>query len=356
MATRVFVYTKLELRGVIRFLWAQGKRPAQIHREMSAVYGDDFMSLENVCKWVTQFADNRTSLDESSNSGRPRTSVTPANSVRVETVVQEDRRRTVKSIATTLDMSYGSVYDILHDTLGYRKVAARWVPRSLTEDNKADRMMTCLDHLATYLNDGTTFLDNIVTGDETWVHHFIPESKQASMVWKHPWSPPPKKFKVTQSAGKIMATVFWDYRGVLLVDFNPKGHTINAQTNSETLKRLKLTIKWKRPDRNVGDVILLHDNARPHVARVVSDQIASWGWQVLKHPPYSLNLAPSDYHMFGPLKRGLAGQHFGNDDEVKEAVRQWLRCQPDSFFRLGIENLVVRWDKCLNTLGDYIEK
>ena len=179
---------------------------------------------------------------------------------------------------------------------------------------------------------------------------------QASMVWKHPWSPPPKKFKVTQSAVKIMATVFWDYRGVLLVDFNPKGHTINAQMYSETLKRLKLAIKRKRPDRNVGDVILLHDNARPHVARVVSDQIASWGWQVLKHPPYSPDLAPSDYHLFGPLKRGLAGQHFGNDNEVKEAVRQWLRCQPDSFFRQGIENLVVRWDKCLNTLGDYVEK
>lgn len=356
MATRVCLYTKLELRGVIRFLWAQGKRPAQIHREMTAVYGDDFMSLENVCKWVAQFADNRTSLDESGNSGRPRTSVTPANSARVESMVQEDRRRTLKSIAMALDMSYGSVYDILHDTLGYRKVAARWVPRSLTADNKAARMMTCLDHLETYRHDGTTFLESIVTGDETWAHHFTPESKQASMVWKHPWSPSPKKFKVTQSAGKIMATVFWDHRGVLLVDFHPKGHNINAQTYCSTLKRLKQEIHRKRPDRNVDDVHLLHDNARPHVAHVVSDQIASWGWQVLKHPPYSPDLAPSDYHLFGPLKRGLAGQHFDSDDEVKAAVRQWLRDQPASFFRLGIENLVARWDKCLSTLGDYIEK
>jgi [histone H3]-lysine36 N-dimethyltransferase SETMAR len=81
-------------------------------------------------------------------------------------MVQEDRRRTLKSIAMALDMSYGSVYDILHDTLGYRKVAARWVPRSLTADNKAARMMTCLDHLETYRHDGTTFLENIVKGDE----------------------------------------------------------------------------------------------------------------------------------------------------------------------------------------------
>src|SRR5215467_10059480 len=104
MAARVCVYTKLELRGVIRFLWAQGKRPAQIYREMTAVYGDDFMTLENVCKWVAQFAGKRTSLDESSNSGRPRTSVTPVNSARVESMIQEDHRRTLKSIAKALDM------------------------------------------------------------------------------------------------------------------------------------------------------------------------------------------------------------------------------------------------------------
>ena len=117
---------------------------------MAAVYGDDFMTLENVCKWVSQFADNRTSLDNSSNSGRPRTSVTDDNITRVETVIKDDRRRTVKDIAMELGISYGSVHDILHDTLGFRKVAARWVPRCLAEDHKANRMMTCLDHLESF--------------------------------------------------------------------------------------------------------------------------------------------------------------------------------------------------------------
>lgn len=72
-----------------------------------------------MCKWVAHFADNRKSLDESGNRGCPRTSVTPANSVRVESMVQADRRRALKAIAKALDMSYGSVYDVLHDTLGY---------------------------------------------------------------------------------------------------------------------------------------------------------------------------------------------------------------------------------------------
>jgi len=61
----------------------------------------------------------------------------------------------------------------------------------------------------------------IVTGDETWIHNYDPESKQQSMQWKHASSPRPRKFKVQASAGKIMCTIFWDAEGILLIDFMP---------------------------------------------------------------------------------------------------------------------------------------
>lgn len=60
-------------------------------------------------------------------------------------------------------------------------------------------------------------LAQIVTGDETWVHHYERESKQDSVQWHKKGTPPPKKFKVSQSAGKIMVTVFWDSEGILLI-------------------------------------------------------------------------------------------------------------------------------------------
>jgi len=59
------------------------------------------------------------------------------------------------------------------------------------------------------------FLDSIVTTDETWVHYFMPESKRSSMQWHHPESPKLRKAKTTFSAGKVMATIFWDSKGVL---------------------------------------------------------------------------------------------------------------------------------------------
>jgi hypothetical protein len=72
----------------------------------------------------------------------------------------------------------------------------------------------------------------------------------------------------------------------------------------------------------------------------------------MEHAPYSLDLAPSDYHLFGPLKKFLAGQRF----DAKTAVQRWFHAQLAEFYNSSISKLVVRWDKCLNRGGDYVEK
>jgi hypothetical protein len=71
---------------------------------------------------------------------------------------------------------------------------------------------------------------------------------------------------------------------------------------------------------------------------------------------YSPDLAPSDYHVFGPLKEALGGKQFSTDDEIKEAVHRWLRSQSDEFFSRGIQALVKCWHTCTEHGGDYVEK
>src|ERR1051325_474631 len=107
-------------------------------------------------------------------------------------------------------MSRGSVQKVLQDNLKFRKVSARWVPRQLKPEQQAIQMTTSLDNLQRYNDEGEAMLERIVTGDETWVDRYQPESKQALMQWKHKDSPTPTKFRVVPSAGKVMARVFWD--------------------------------------------------------------------------------------------------------------------------------------------------
>ena len=118
---------------------------------------------------------------------------------------------------------------------------------------------------------------------------------------------------------------------------------------------LRPAILSKRRGRLTQGVLLLHDNARPRTAHLTINTIWQLNWEVLKHPAYSPDLAPSDFHLFGPLKNALRGQ-FAADDEVKEAVHDWLRSQPQTFFSNGIKKLTDCWAKCIEKKGDYIEK
>ena len=103
-----------------------------------------------------------------------------------------------------------------------------WVPKMLKEKHKNHRAACALTFLMCYHKEGDSMLSHVVTGDETWVSHITPDSKQQSLHWKHTGSPKRKKFKQTFSTRKIMCTILWDRQGVLLVEFLPQGTTINC--------------------------------------------------------------------------------------------------------------------------------
>ena len=176
------------------------------------------------------------------------------------------------------------------------------------------------------------------------------------MEWRHSTSSRSKKFKSQQSAGKVMVTVFWDSVGVILVDFMSKGATINSDVYIHTLKKLKARIQRVRPVLKMSKVLLQHDNARPHTSLKIREVISSFGWTRISHLPYSPDLAASDFHLFGPLKESLRGRHFSRDEEVKTAVRKWLKTQLVKFYNEEICALVERWEKEVWKAGDYIEK
>ncbi|GFR59852.1 histone-lysine N-methyltransferase SETMAR [Elysia marginata] len=117
-----------------------------------------------------------------------------------------------------------------------------------------------------------------------------------------------------------MATAFWDTQAVIFVDLLSRGETVNSDSYIDILKRLWARILRVRPDMDIGNVLLLHDNARTHTSIRTRETISSFGWTTLPHPSHSPDLAPSDFHLFDPMKQGLRGKHYENDKEAKSAV------------------------------------
>jgi histone-lysine N-methyltransferase SETMAR len=147
-----------------------------------------------------------------------------------------------------------------------------------------------------------------------------------------------------------MASIFWDRKGILLVDFMPPGATIKVAAYSDTLTQLQQTIQNKRGMLSHG-VCLLHHNAWSHSAHITTALLEEFKWDVLDHLPYDSDLAPSDFHLFLHLKKHLAGKNF-NNDEVQEEVMTWFKGQVADFYDSGIQQLVPRLNKCLDNAGD----
>lgn len=346
--------SKVDQRAVIQFLTAEGCQPVEIHNRMKAVYGDKCVSKTTVVDWAKMFREGRELMTDLPRPGQAHIVATKKAIDEMDAAIRVNRRRSLRSLAQEFDVSLGTVQMVVRKQLNYRKVCSQWVPRLLTDRHKEQRMVWSVNHLLRFEEEGDAFLLRIVAGDESWCHHFEPCSKTASMQWKHPGSPKPKKFKSALSAGKVMLTAFFDHEGVLLLDFKEPCVNINAVRYKDTLDKLHTAIKNKRPGMLSRGVILLHDNARPHVANIVQESLLKKKWEVLPHPAYSPDLSPCDFHLFGPLKKFLKGQRFESDEEVRATVIEWFKKQPMSFFSDGIRRLPKQWDACVNASGDCI--
>lgn len=188
------------------------------------------------------------------------------------------------------------------------------------------------------------------------VLYFDPLCKRESMEWRSPDEPRPVKARVQQSRRKIMATVFWDYAGVLLVDFKEEGTTVNAKYYATLLEKLKVAITQKRPGKWTKGVLLLHDNAPVHTAAVAKAAVAKCRFEEIPHPPYSPDMAPSDYYLFRDLKKELRGRKFLEENEIFRAVWAFFNGKTSEYYFNGIAALYKRSEKCISIRGSYIEK
>ena len=107
------------------------------------------------------------------------------------------------------------------EELGMQRFAAKFVPRILTDDQKQQGVSVCTE-LRQLAPDDETFLSRVITGDESWVYGYDPETKRQSSQWKSPTSPRPKKARRVKSNLKSMIITFFDIKGIVHKEFVPR--------------------------------------------------------------------------------------------------------------------------------------
>ena len=176
----------------------------EIKEGLQNIYGDSSFTNSCIHKWFHRFSDGTKSVKDCPCSGQKVTVSTDKRISAIEEYVMKDRQITVRQVGENFDIGYGTAQDILTNVLGMRRVCALWVPRLLVPDQKTVRVQICTKLQQRLSYEGDSFLNKVITCDETWFHFFEPESKQQSSMWKQTWSPSPVKARLSKSVFKVM--------------------------------------------------------------------------------------------------------------------------------------------------------
>lgn len=350
-------FSERDKRVAIFVQFRLGVSVDECHQLLSTVFDNQAPSLSTVKRWFARFKLGLFDLDDQPSTGRPISSITDRTIALVKQMVDEDRRVTVQEIEKEVGIAHSTVLKILHDELKMRKLCARWVPHQLSEDNIKARLTFCNTMLERFDAGSSKDVSYIVTGDETFVYNYDPETKEQSKQWVPEKEGAPTKFARQRSVGKIMIAVFFRRSGILEPIVLEPGQTVTAQWYSETcLPKLIDSLRDERPRTGEKNLLLHQDNAPAHQAKLTQNFLKLTGFQVLPHPAYSPDLAPCDFFLFPKIKKNLKGKRFQSREEVLNAVNAELKAVKIDDLNACFTNWFYRMKKCINCNGSYFEK
>jgi histone-lysine N-methyltransferase SETMAR len=219
---------------------------------------------------------------------------------------EKSSTKTVTEQSMSSQTPLGSVIEFagdLNDNMNMQRMAAKLVPRLLTNDQK----QRCK------ANEDPTFISRIITGDESWIYSYDPETKQQSSQWKSPQLPRAKrkrKARQVRSSTKSMLIVFFDVKGVGRREFVPPNATVNSDFYCDVLRRLRENVRRKKPEIWCNHNRFLHRDMEPaHTSLQTTGFVTNNNMVIVPHSPYSLDLGSCDFALFPKLKMKLKRRH-----------------------------------------------
>jgi histone-lysine N-methyltransferase SETMAR len=326
-----------------------GKSAEETFEDFKQCYGALVPELRTISGWYRELPELGTLRVLRLSPGRPRDPTLPMD---IASYLEMHPNASVKQIATCLHKAQSTIRDTLRNRLDMEKVSFRYVPHDLSESNKAARVKLASELKSILLNQAETCFRNIVTGDESWIY------------WKNPprarsmkrGTPRPTLARRNIGAKKTMLTVFFSGERFWVVDFLPPKLTMTA---SVFIHRILAPLRaaFDDADDNVGRPLLVHcDNAAPHRSRETVSFLSLNNLIPLNHPPYSPDLSPADFFLFGDLKEHLKGHNFFSQEELEKEVNRYLGDIPREMLQKVFHDWIRCCEEVIGTGGDYIRR
>lgn len=230
--------------------------------------------------------------------------------------------------------AFSKLAALVHSAAINPKAFYRHSPGVLTDSRKQERVSASRDFLGKYLSMSDAFLRQIITGDELWLSYLDPETGQRR---------------------KTYCTLFWNRSQHLFVEFLPPEMQLTGEVYTAQVEKLYDEMKKHNRELFEHDRLLLVDNSSQHTCYSSRMMMHKCGFIQLLLPPYSPDLAPSDYHLFPLLRKHLKRRTLVGKQQLEYEVNKFLTGLTGEVYSEGLDSLVPRHQKCILAGGEYIE-
>jgi len=278
---------------------------------------------------------------------------TDANTSRVFDFFTEQPKSTVKYIADTLQLSDSTVHRILVDELLFRKVCSVWVPHTLTDDNRQQRVACCQGLLQLYDDYSEYELLRLwATQDESWIPFESVGNKEDNKACLPIVTPRPVVVRPQLTAMKTMLSIAFTGNGKVFADVTERGETIDSERYVNFVRNTGEHWRTLRSDPTcLRELLWQHDNARPHTSATSKAFFVKREVQLVSQSPYSPDLNQCDRWLFKKLKHRLRHEKLTCAQDVLKATLEIFRGIPQDSSQSceSFRNIAIPLSPCMET-------
>jgi len=321
---------------------------------LQAAFGESCLSWSKTFEWYSHSKSGCRSFEDNPRPGRLSTSHTEETVAHVREIIHADWCLTIRKAAKDGGIAFGMSQKILTEKLQIRHVSAKFVPCLLMVEQKDDHLSVCTD-LCERAQNNPKFISSVITGDESWVYRYDPETKKMYCQWKTASSPRPKKTWQVKSNVRTMLIAFFNIDGLVLHDYVTRGQMVNKEFYKTVLQCLHDTVCRHHPEKwHSSNWILHHDKAPAHRTVTTKEFLVKHNILSLPYPPYSPDLALCDVFLFLQLKRTMKVRRF-DDGEIQANTMRQMRAITKSDYKGCFCQWQECWNKCVQAQGHYFK-
>ena len=302
-------------QDVIKEMVEQNQKFPEIQNALIVKFGEQALGKSSIYEYIKRAKLGLPMVQESHNSG---TKIDEQLLITIQQEVQKSQFFSVRSLAHKLNCCPNLVYRYLTDELHLVFKKTKWIPHSLNFSQKKNRKEMSLELFHILKKARHNAYANIITGDQSWfTYNYAPEG---AWVLEDDKAPVFEKSRICLE--KMMITVIWGVYGTYIIDDLPEGeHYTSTYFVEHILKPLEEQKGKIWRTRSKPKIWLHLDNCRVHNSQYTQKEMEKSRFERTPHPPYSPDIAPSDFFLFGYVKRKLIGHSFQTREALYQAIK-----------------------------------